>query len=130
MFGDRCYGEPQCNHQLNWTCPCTCGEGERQEVRKSIPFTPAQVSEVDLLKAKIEGMALYVRHDAGCRANDFDYLDKSPCTCGLRQFYNPKGNPDNDVTGPAGHYQAATTAPHKSDATASDILSREAPNGE
>ena len=39
----------------------------------------------------IEALLRYVAHDNGCAANDLDYLDKSPCTCGLREFYNPKG---------------------------------------
>lgn len=43
------------------------------------------------LKAKIEALTLYVQHNTGCMANDLDYLDHSPCTCGLRTLYNPKG---------------------------------------
>jgi len=53
--------------------------------------TPAVASEIEQLRLRIEGMALYVQHDDGCTANDLDYLDKSPCTCGLRMYYNPKG---------------------------------------
>lgn len=89
MFGERCYSEPQCGHPNNWSCPCTCGEtlGRSEE-------TPApKQSEAESLQAQIECMARYVQHDAGCAANDLDYLDKSPCTCGLRRFYNPKGQP-------------------------------------
>lgn len=52
---------------------------------------PTNVDEVSRLKAQIEGISRYVAHDDGCAANDLDYLDKSPCTCGLRVFYNPKG---------------------------------------
>lgn len=37
----------------------------------------------------IEGLQRYAAHDTGCAANDMDPLDHSPCTCGLRQFYNP-----------------------------------------
>ena len=40
----------------------------------------------------IEGLMRYVEHDTGCNANDLDYLDHSPCTCGLRKFYHPKGS--------------------------------------
>jgi hypothetical protein len=39
----------------------------------------------------IEGLERYVQHDVGCSANDLDPLDHSPCTCGLRSFYNPFG---------------------------------------
>lgn len=39
----------------------------------------------------IEAMQRYLAHDAGCGANDLDYLDHTPCTCGLRRIYNPKG---------------------------------------
>ena len=39
----------------------------------------------------LEGMTRYVCHDVGCAANDLDYLDHTPCTCGLRKFHNPKG---------------------------------------
>lgn len=39
----------------------------------------------------IENLFCYVQHETGCDANDLDYLDKSPCTCGLRDYYNPKG---------------------------------------
>ena len=92
MFGDRCYNEPQCGHSVNWTCPCTCGENPVQyETPRRVVVPEPQPSEVDRLKAQIEGMACYVQHDAGCEANDLDYLDKSLCTCGLRSFYNPKG---------------------------------------
>lgn len=39
----------------------------------------------------LEGLTRYLSHDIGCVANDLDYLDDAPCTCGLRKFYNPKG---------------------------------------
>lgn len=42
-------------------------------------------------EALIESLLLYVAHDAGCSANDLDYLDRTPCTCGLRLLYSPKG---------------------------------------
>lgn len=106
MFGDRCYGMPGCGHPTNWTCPCTCDEEIARDggAAPAVPVRtdPAPVatadmqppSEIDLLKARIEGMALYVAHDAGCGANDLDYLDKTPCTCGLRRYYNPRGLDD------------------------------------
>lgn len=90
MFGERCYGLPGCGHPLNWSCPCTCDDEIAKEARESPPPAP-KIDEVSRLKAQVEGMARYVVHDAGCAANDLDYLDKSPCTCGLRAFYNPKG---------------------------------------
>ena len=100
MFGDRCYNEPQCGHSVNWTCPCTCGEGSRYEAPQ-LPVPTPPPSEETRLKAQIEGMACYVQHDAGCEANDLDYLDKAPCTCGLRRFYNPKGHADPEQSPPA-----------------------------
>lgn len=42
-------------------------------------------------KDVIEQISPWLTHDIGCKANDLDYLDKSPCTCGLRNYYNPKG---------------------------------------
>lgn len=102
MFGDRCYGMPGCGHSTNWTCPCTCDE-EMARDTGSAPSATVVVaaakppSEIDLLKARIEGMALYVAHDPGCEANDLDYLDKSPCTCGLRRYHNPKGLDDGRI---------------------------------
>ena len=39
----------------------------------------------------LENLARYLCHDVGCPANDFDYLDDTPCSCGLRKLYNPKG---------------------------------------
>lgn len=50
--------------------------------------------DIEHLKMQIEGMSRYVAHDPGCDANDLDYLDQTPCTCGLRRFYNPKGASD------------------------------------
>lgn len=91
MFGGRCYGLPGCGHPLNWTCPCTCEEHVGGTLSDGSPLRPTNVDEASRLKAQIEGMARYVAHDAGCAANDLDYLDKTPCTCGLRAFYNPKG---------------------------------------
>lgn len=74
-----------CGQGTNWTCPCTCDdEPSLQTPRKAEPT-------VESLKAQIEGMMRYVQHHPSCRANDFDYLDKTPCTCGLRSFCNPKG---------------------------------------
>jgi hypothetical protein len=99
MFGERCYGMPGCGHSTNWTCPCTCDEEMARDttplpVATAVPAVAQAPSEVDLLKARIEGMALYVTHDAGCEANDLDYLDRTPCTCGLRRYHNPKGLDD------------------------------------
>lgn len=91
MFGHRCDGRSGCGHSTNWTCPCTCDEALDYEEPSASASTP-EVPEIDRLKAQIEGMALYVQHDTGCEANDLDYLDNSPCTCGLRSFYSPKGN--------------------------------------
>lgn len=88
MFGERCLGLVGCGHSTNWTCPCTCDE---EIARQDVTPTAPKIDEVSRLKAQVEGMARYVAHDAGCAANDLDYLDKSPCTCGLRAFYNPKG---------------------------------------
>jgi len=87
MFGERCLGLVGCGHSTNWICPCTCDE----EIARQDDTPPApKVDEVSRLNVKIEGMARYVAHDAGCAANDLDYLDKTPCTCRLRAFYNPK----------------------------------------
>lgn len=91
MFGDRCYGEPQCGHPTNWSCPCTCGDTIDRCEAPPLPVQPP--SEAERLKMQVERLCLYVHHDTGCRANDFDYLDKTPCTCGLRAVYNPKGQP-------------------------------------
>jgi len=94
MFGERCYGYVGCGHPNNWSCPCTCDEEVARDTTPTLSLPVEQPpSEIDQLKARVEGMALYVAHDAGCEANDLDYLDKTPCTCGLRQFYNPKGTP-------------------------------------
>lgn len=43
----------------------------------------------------IEILSRWLQHDVGCTANDLDYLDDSPCTCGLREHYNPKGTKHN-----------------------------------
>ena len=95
MFGNRCLGYVGCGHTTNWTCACTCDEEiERDEhVAPRAVAQPNPPSEIERLKWQVEGMARYVQHDAGCEANDLDYLDKTPCTCGLRGFYNPKGTP-------------------------------------
>lgn len=107
MFGERCYGMPGCGHSTNWTCPCTCDEEIAREDGPTLaaPILTAPIataaeppaSEVEILKARIEGMALYVAHNSGCEANDLDYLDKAPCTCGLRRYHNPKGLDDDRV---------------------------------
>jgi len=49
---------------------------------------------IEQLQARIERLGLYVQHDSGCSANDLDYLDKTPCTCGLREICSPKGQKD------------------------------------
>lgn len=90
MFGERCLGLAGCGHSTNWTCPCTCDEEIARNNEVAIPQS-SPPSEVERLRMQIEGMARYVTHDQGCDANDLDYLDKTPCTCGLRSFYNPKG---------------------------------------
>lgn len=93
MFGDRCLGLSGCGHSTNWTCGRTCDEViERDEhIASAPPIRADPPSDVERLQSQIEGMALYVQHGTACDANDFDYLDKTPCTCGLRAFYNPKG---------------------------------------
>jgi len=100
MFGERCYDMPGCGHSTNWTCPCTCDEEIAREAKPTLATAVVQEpvqppSEIEILKARIEGMALYVAHDAGCEANDLDYLDRTPCTCGLRRYHNPKGLDDD-----------------------------------
>lgn len=77
-----------CGHSTNWTCPCTCDEIRERE------HAPVPPSEADQLRAKIERLKLYLAHHDGCSANDLDYLDHTPCTCGLRLIYNPKGRLD------------------------------------
>jgi len=52
---------------------------------------PEAANLIEALQSRIEGLLLYVQHDTGCDANDLDYLDKTPCTCGLRTVANPKG---------------------------------------
>lgn len=108
MFGERCYGYVGCGHTTNWTCPCTCDEEMARETDSSptpaVAATAVQPpSEIERLKAQIEGMALYVAHDAGCEANDLDYLDKAHCTCGLRRYHNPKGLDDDRTRASAAH---------------------------
>lgn len=44
----------------------------------------------------IERLHQYLAHSVGCSANDLDYLDATPCTCGLRKLYNPKGLVSHD----------------------------------
>lgn len=86
MFGERCYGHVNCGHTTNWSCPCTCDEemmAERERPEEPSARVPP-TNPIDLL-------ARYLQHDVGCHANDFDYLDHTPCTCGLRALYNPKG---------------------------------------
>lgn len=56
---------------------------ERREVGPSQPERDAATI--------LEALTRYLCHDVGCLANDLDHLDDSPCTCGLRRFYNPKG---------------------------------------
>lgn len=34
-------------------------------------------------------LAPWLSHWSGCPANDLDPLDHAPCTCGLRQHYDP-----------------------------------------
>jgi hypothetical protein len=93
MFGDRCLGLPGCGHSTNWTCPCTCDEEIERRDRAPVtsPTKLSQQAEIERLKTQIEGLVRYVQHETGCHANEFDYLDKSPCTCGLHKFYSPKG---------------------------------------
>jgi hypothetical protein len=79
MFGGRCSG---CGHSTNWTSPCTCDE----EIDW---FGAPTVSAPMKPKPTFEQLERYLSHDAGCTANDLDPLDQSPCTCGLRQFYDP-----------------------------------------
>jgi len=43
-----------------------------------------------LAASLLENLTRYLSHSGGCAANDLDYLDDTPCTCGLRNFYNPK----------------------------------------
>lgn len=38
----------------------------------------------------IERLLLYVAHDVGCGGNEFDPLDDTPCTCGLRNLLRGK----------------------------------------
>ena len=82
MFGERCMGYTSCGHTTNWRSECTCGEVEYASARK-----PKAVEKpVSFTFAQLEP---YLHHDVGCEANDLDLLDHSPCTCGLRAFYNP-----------------------------------------
>lgn len=62
------------------------GQDEMVERRKVGPSQP----ERDAANI-LEALTRYLCHDPGCAANDFDHLDDSPCTCGLRRYYNPKG---------------------------------------
>ena len=53
MFGERCYGRPNCGHSTNWTCPCTCDEyvdepfprelSEREKIEKEISQLRADI---------------------------------------------------------------------------------------
>ena len=47
---------------------------------------------------EIDKIARWLQHDVGCSANDLDYLDKTPCTCGLREIYNPKNQKTTGTT--------------------------------
>lgn len=67
------------------------GRDEMIEHRQVGP-SPAERNAADIL----EGLTQYLCHHAGCSANDLDYLDDSPCTCGLRRYYNPKGTVHDD----------------------------------
>ena len=91
MFGERCDGHVNCGYTTNWSCPCTCDEENERDSefgrgywapKKPAPPKPDPITEA---------IARYLQHDVGCGANDLDYLDHSPCTCGLRAHYNPKG---------------------------------------
>ena len=81
-----------CGHSTNWTCPCTCDEISRSWGDDEP--APPPPSEADQLRGKIESLQQYLTHHEGCSANDLDYLDHTPCTCGLRLIYNPKGRLD------------------------------------
>lgn len=90
MFSDRCLGLRGCGHSTNWTCPCTCDEHlDDQPHRAAITKAPAMTDA-----QRIEGMSRYVSHERGCEANDLDPLDHTPCTCGLRAFFNPWNRKD------------------------------------
>lgn len=90
MFGERCYGMAHCGHSTNWSCACTCDE-EPEYYTYTPKVLVKPITEVERLERLIKRLELYVVHLPGCNANDFDYLDKTPCTCRLREFYNPKG---------------------------------------
>lgn len=45
-----------------------------------------------------EALVRYGVHDDGCNANDLDYLDDTPCTCGFRAAHRFRRDP---VTLPA-----------------------------
>ena len=47
---------------------------------------------------EIDKIARWLQHDVECFANDLDYLDKTPCTCGLHEFYSPKNRKSTEIT--------------------------------
>ena len=89
MFGTRLSHHVKCGHSTNWTCPCTCDEEyERDSELGRGLWAPTKVAE-PIAAAIPEAIIRYLQHDIGCEANDLDPLDHAPCTCGLREFYNP-----------------------------------------
>lgn len=97
MFGERCYGRPNCGHTGNWSCPCTCDEyddGYDHDFKPVAVVVSGPAPSSDAFK--LEHLMRYVQHDAGCIANDLDPLDRSPCTCGLRQIHNPWGRKETN----------------------------------
>ena len=85
MFGDRCDGLSGCGHTTNWTVPCTCDEVYKSRTNDQ----PALFVYPPLRKPTIQDVERWLQHDVGCSANDLDPMDHTPCTCGLRAFYNP-----------------------------------------
>lgn len=57
----------------------------------------------------VQRLARYLTHDVGCSANDLDHLDHTPCTCGLRALYNPKGTAMPEIEA---HLKQYTVGPH------------------
>lgn len=47
---------------------------------------------------EIDKITRWLQHDVECFANDLDYLDKTPCTCGLHEFYSPKNRKSTEIT--------------------------------
>lgn len=92
MFGERCQGHVNCGHTTNWTCPCTCDEEADQDSELGRGYWAPQKAIAPTTPPPLpDAVTRYLQHDNGCEANDLDYLDYSPCTCGLRVHYNPKG---------------------------------------